>query len=120
MKKLVAFAVVALLVVGLVKVVRGQSAEGKARAACENLVEQCSGLAAMGGEKFTAKDIDECTHDLSTEGKDALGEQYTPMVSCMADADSCGEAIGCLGGAFANELGEQMRGFGRGFDRMTK
>jgi hypothetical protein len=120
MKKLIAFAVVALLVVGLVKVVRGQSAEGQARTACENLIEQCGGLAALGGEKFTAKDVDDCTHDFATKGKDALGDQYQPMVTCIADADTCGEAIGCLGGAFANEIGKEMDGFGRGFDRMTK
>lgn len=119
MKKFLALAVVALLVVGLVKVVSGKTTEGRARNACENLAAQCESLAKLGGEKLTSEDIDECSRDLAS-AKDALGDSYNDMTSCMADADSCGEAIGCLAGAAGNVLGDELDGFGRGFDRTFK
>lgn len=120
MKKLLGVAVVALLVVGVVKIVHSQSAEGRARAACANLAKQCGSLAELGGEKITSGDIDECASDFASDGKKALGDQFAPMVECMADADSCGEAIGCIGGAAANEIDKQLDGMGKGFEKMSK
>jgi hypothetical protein len=116
MKKIVALAVVALVVVGIVKVVGARSPEGKARAACENLASQCESLIKLGGEKLSSSDIDDCAKDIA-EAKDELGDSYNEVVSCMADADSCGESLGCLTGAVANELEDQLDGFKRGFDR---
>ena len=119
MKKFLAFAVIALLVVGVVKVVSGKTTEGRARTACENLAAQCESLAKLGGEKLTADDIDDCSKDLA-RAKDELGEHYAEMTSCMADADSCGEAIGCIAGSAGTVLGDELDGFGRGFDRTFK
>lgn len=121
MKKLVALAVVALVVVGIVKVVGARSPEGKARTACENIMEKCDGLARLGGAKhgLTAKDADDCTKDLAG-AKDQLGDSYNEMMSCVADADSCGEVLGCMGGAFVNEIGDQLDGMEDGFERMVK
>ena len=116
MKKLLGFAVVALLVVGVVKVVSGKTTEGRAKSACENLAAQCESLVKLGGDKLTSDDIDECTKDIA-EAKDELGDQYAEMTGCMADADSCGEAIGCIAGAAGNVLGDELEGFGRGFER---
>ncbi len=116
MKKVVGLAVVALIVIGVVKVVGARSPEGKARAACENLASQCESLMKLGGEKLTASDIDECTSDIA-EAKKQVGDDYTEMVECMAEADSCGESLGCLTGVVANELEHQLDGFKRGFDR---
>jgi hypothetical protein len=107
MKKLVALVVVALVVVGIVKVVSARSPEAKAERACENLIEQCGSFAALAGEKLTSSDADECADGLADEGQKALGDRYEPMMTCMADANSCGEALGCLTGAFAGELGER-------------
>jgi len=120
MKKLVALGVVALVVVGIVKVVGARSPEGRARNACENIMEKCEGLAKLGGSKgFTSKDTEECTSDLAG-AKDQLGDSYNEMMSCVSDADSCGEVLGCMGGAFMNEIGDQLDGADKGFERMMK
>ena len=119
MKKFLAFAVVALLVVGVVKVVSGKTTEGRAHKACENLAAQCESLVKLGGDKLSSSDIDECSKDLA-DAKGELGEHYSEMTSCMADADSCGEAIGCIAGVAGNVLGDELEGFGRGFDRTFK
>lgn len=119
MKKLVAFAVVALLVVGIVKVVSGKTAEGRAKKACENLAAQCESLVKLGGEKISASDIDECSDELAN-AKDEIGDDYAKLTSCMADADSCGEALGCIAGVAGNVIGKEVEGFGRGFDRTFK
>jgi hypothetical protein len=116
MKKLVGLVVVALVIVGIVKVVGARSPEGKARAACENMATQCESLIKLGGEKLSSSDIDDCANDIA-DAKDQLGDDYNKVVACMADADSCGESLGCLTGAVANELEDQLDGFKRGFDR---
>lgn len=119
MKKLVAFAVVALLVVGVVKVVSGKTTEGRAQKACENLISQCESLAKLGGEELSSDDVDECAKDVS-DAKDELGDSYGDVTSCMADADSCGEALGCLVGGAGNVIHDELEGFGKGFDRTFK
>jgi hypothetical protein len=119
MKKLVALGVVALVVVGIVKVVNARSPEGKARAACENLASQCESLMKLGGEKLSSDDIDECSQDLS-DARDELGDEFGEVTGCMADADSCGEALGCLVGGAANALEGELDGFARGFERARK
>lgn len=119
MKKLVALGVVALVVVGIVKVVGARSPESKARAACENLASQCETLMKLGGEKLTDDDIAECSKDLAT-AKDELGDEFGEVTGCMADADSCGEALGCLVGGAANVLEGELDGFARGFERTMK
>jgi hypothetical protein len=118
MKKL---AVVVLVVAGLVKLVSGGggNTHTQAHKACENLAKQCSGLVRLGGERLTANDVDQCTKDISNEAN-TLGDQYKPLVTCMADADSCGETLGCIGGAVMNEVGKELQGLDRGFRRMTK
>lgn len=120
MKKLVAVGVVALIVVGIVKFVGARTTEGKAQRACENIVEQCGSLARMGGEKLDKDDIAECASDLAKEKTGELGGSYDDMVDCVIDADSCGEVLGCVGGAFVNEIGDELDGIGEGFERMTK
>lgn len=119
MKKLVAFAVVALLVVGVVKLVSGKTTEGRARKACENLIAQCESLAKLGGEKLSSDDADECAKDVS-DAKDELGSSYDDVTSCMADASSCGEALGCLVGGAGNVINDELEGFGKGFERTFK
>ncbi len=119
MKKLVAFAVVALLVVGVVKLVSGKTTEGRARKACENLISQCESLAKLGGAKLSSEDVDDCAKDVS-DAQDELGDSYGEVTSCMADADSCGEALGCLVGGAGNVIHDELEGFGKGFDRTFK
>lgn len=119
MKKLLALGVVALVVVGIVKLVGAHTTEGKARRACENVVSQCESLARLGGEKLDSSDLDECASDLADE-KSRLGESYDDMVDCVIEADSCGEVIGCVGGAFINEIGDELKGMGKGFEKMTR
>lgn len=119
MKKLVAFAVAALLVVGVVKVVSGKTPEGRAKKACENLISQCEKIAKIGGDSLTAEDLDECTKDISS-AKEELGDSYNDVTSCMADAGSCGEAFGCIVGGAGNAIFDELEGFGKGFDRTFK
>jgi len=115
MKKLVGLAVVVLLVVGVVKVVSSHTTHGKARAACENIVDRCGVLM----NDVSSSDIDECASDLADAAPE-LGDRYEPLVSCMAEADTCGEVVGCASGVLADELEKQVHGFGRGFERMNK
>ena len=118
MKKLVGVAVVVLLVIGIVKVVNGRGAHAQAHEACENVIEQCGPFM-----ETQASDLDDCTEafvDGRNELGDKYGQQYDEMTSCITDAGSCGEVVGCMTGAIAVEIEKQMDGFGRGFDKMTR
>jgi hypothetical protein len=117
MKKLVGLAVVALLVVGVVKVVHGRSPEAKANRVCEKIVDLCGDFA---DQKLTKADIDECTADMAKGPKEIGEKPYDEFVSCTLDADNCGEVIGCAAGAAVNGFGEQLKGFGHGFGKMIK
>jgi len=112
MKKLLGLVVVAAVVYGGYRVIAGPSQHGRARAACSNIIEMCSN-----GEG-TQKDVAECTADLTSSdlsgGKKAAADK---IISCSADANSCGEIVGCFAGASVSELGKNLDAFTKGFDR---
>ena len=105
-------AVVVLLLVGVFSLFRS-SPKAKAVAACENVAEVCG--KSFGPTK--SSDVQSCATQLSTDGPKQLGDRYDDTVSCMTKADSCGEVLGCMGGAMVDRLEGEIEGFARGFSR---
>jgi len=78
--------------------------------------ERAGKLCAEGD--FTAKDVRECSKELP-ELKKSLGKQYDKLLRCGIGAKSCGELVGCAGGAFAlfaEKFGNEIE---TGFDKMV-
>jgi len=62
--------------------------------ACKNLGDRCGELAG-----FAANDVVDCAKDLP-KAQSTLGDaEYNKFLRCVADADSCGKALDCFGGA---------------------
>ena len=99
-KLLVVVAVLGLGAVVYAKVIRSAPEER----ACERLDSLC------GGEV----DIGECTEGFA-EAEKLVGEKVIEKATdCMADADTCMEAVGCMAGAGSHVIDELEQGFERG------
>jgi hypothetical protein len=112
MKTLFGLVVLAGLVYGGYRVFAGPSHADRAHKACENIAELCANA------DFTRHDVAECTTDLQDPPAKYKSEVGT-FVDCAADANSCGEVVGCLAGVGA-ALDSDLRDFGKGFDRVRK
>src|SRR5688572_1357649 len=98
-------AVVVLVLIGLYSLFGGKSQKAKARSACENVAEVCG---KSFGLKTKTSDVDRCTTELATDGPRQLKDHYDATVSCLSDADSCGEVVGCMSGAMVDRLGNEI------------
>ena len=105
MKKLLVVLVLAgLAVVVYAKVFRSTPAQKM----CTKLDDLC------GGEKITPA---EC-RDGYAEAKKVFGEEAVDRaVSCVADSNSCMEAVGCVMGAGMKSFEQMQRGFERGMGK---
>jgi hypothetical protein len=94
MKQLVVIVVVALMVAGFAVVIRGCGPHAKARAACENVVEQCGGALGESGVTLINGDLDACADQLIEES--ATRPDQDEAIECMAEATSCTKVLGCM------------------------
>ncbi|MEJ7603323.1 MAG: hypothetical protein WKG01_35880 [Kofleriaceae bacterium] len=68
-------------------------------------------------DDFTAKDVRDCSKDIP-ELEAPLGKHYTKLLRCGIESRSCGEFVGCAGGAIAL-AGERVAGeIEDGFENM--
>jgi hypothetical protein len=96
MKQLGAIALVALGILAAVKLGGCQRSEAqKARVVCEQLVELCGPELEREGVSLRDYDVDDCAASVR-EDAPKFGKAYDPFVDCVADADSCGEVLGCV------------------------
>jgi hypothetical protein len=100
MKKLLVVAVlVGLAAVVYAKVIRSTPAES----ACERLDTLCGGEVNVG----------ECKAEFA-EAEKIVGEKVIDKATdCIDDANTCMEAIGCMGGAATHAIDELEKGFER-------
>lgn len=108
MKKLLVVLVLAGLgVVVYAKVFRQTPAERT----CSKLVDLC----AVQGQGKDKLDMGEC-RDGFAEARKMFGDDVVDRaVSCVADASSCMEAVGCVMGAGMRSFDQLQRGMERGF-----
>jgi hypothetical protein len=121
MKNLVGLVVVALLAVGMVRVISGchRSEAAKAHKVCEQIKDLCGPEMAKDGITFTDHDMEECSSDLATKAPKELGSAYNDFVDCSIEANTCMELAGCLGGAMARRSSDkELFDLGRGFSKM--
>jgi hypothetical protein len=103
-KLLVVLVLAGLGVVVYAKVFRSSPAEKT----CAKLNDLC------GGEKISA---DECTDGFADARKKFGDEAADRAVSCVADANSCMEAVGCVVGAGMRSMEQFQRGVERGLGK---
>jgi hypothetical protein len=78
----------------LVLVAVGCSHAATPEQACKNIETRCGELAG-----FAANDVADCAHDLPKLRFELGDADYNKFLGCVKDADSCGDALGCFGGA---------------------
>lgn len=72
--------------------------------------QACDRLATLCGKSV---EVGEC-RDALDEAEDVVGEKVIEKATdCMASADSCMEAVGCVAGASTHALDDFARGFER-------
>jgi hypothetical protein len=72
----------------------------------------CTRMAQLCGDK--ANQIDKCESDMKDLRKSLGDEVARKFDSCVADANSCPEAAGCMLGAGASGVGDAMNKFIQG------
>jgi hypothetical protein len=107
MKKLLAVTLVGAAVVGGVVVASGASKaatpEGKL---CVRMADLC-------GSEPSVKDLDQCVDGMKKLRKMSGDAAFERSEKCVAEANSCAAASGCMmGGAGVGTLGQMMKGFG--------
>ncbi len=115
MKKLLGVGLVGAAVVGIVVIAKSAGAipaatpEGRT---CIKLADLCA------VDDKSTKKLETCVDDLE-KAKKAVGEQNVKRsMDCVAEANSCMAATGCMmGGVGVGALGEMMKGFGSAISR---
>ncbi len=102
MKKLLALVVLGGVAYGGYWYVKHRTPEKRT---CARIVELC-------GDKG---DEAKCEHDLGELAKTASAGAITRLDHCIADAQSCPTAAGCLVGTGMSSLGEAFQQFMKGF-----
>ncbi len=106
----------ALLVVVLLAVIGGGAfafayMRNPNRAACIRTAELCGG---KGGSK---EQLDQCTSQVEQWRKVAGDAPVDKGITCVDEAKTCGEAVGCVAGAgisgFTNVVDDFLKGFGK-------
>ena len=100
MKKLLVVAIVAA--VGYVAYAKFYKSE---RRTCARMTQLC-------GEKSDG--IDKCEADLNDMRQSLGDEAVKKLDTCVADAKSCPEAVGCMVGAAGSGIGDAMNKFMQG------
>ena len=113
MKKLIGLIAIAGLCWGGYKVFGSPSKAQRAAKACSNIAEMCA------DGDFTKHDVEECTSGLQETPPADIAKEVDKAITCTADANSCGEIVGCLAGA-GTGLDNDLRDFAKGFDRARK
>lgn len=116
MKKLLIGLAVVVLLVGVATVAFGKKIylafASKEAKACAKIGELC------GGEKGTAKELDQCEEGFKQLRKITGEKGVDKTLTCVDDATSCMAATGCvMGGVGVGALEEMMKGFGNAMSK---
>lgn len=84
------------------------------RAACIRVAELCGG---QGGSK---EQLDQCTDQIVQWRKVAGDAPVDKGITCVDEAKSCGEAMGCVAGAGISGVKNVVDDFLKGFGKATK
>jgi hypothetical protein len=81
------------------------------RSACMRVAELC------GDKDGTKEQLDQCTGQIEEWRKVAGNEPVDKGITCVDEAKTCGEAMGCVAGAgvsgFKNVVDDFLKGFGK-------
>ena len=103
MKKLFGVVVIAVLVIGAVKLFAGPSKQGRA----------CARISDLCGVEMSARDVDECASDLQELPDSVSGK----VAECVVEATSCADAVGCAMGVADTAIEHEMKKLDNGFER---
>jgi hypothetical protein len=95
--------VIAVLVVGVVKLFAGPMSSHRA---CEKISDLC-------GVSMSSSDLDECASDIK-ELPDSVSGKVT---ECVVEATSCADAVGCAMGVAHTAIEKELHKLDNGFER---
>lgn len=88
--------------------------------ACSSSAEKaCRRIATMCKIDFTSRDIKDCTEGIDGASQLAKEEIGKKLSSCVEDAASCAEAVGCAAGVGVTTFASLEDQFAKGFERST-